>query len=214
MTAPEDDPVVATVERNGFVESRHRGRVVGLAPDGKTGVSIGAGEELLLLRSCAKPLQAAGLVRAGLDVDGSELAIASASHDGTPAHLDVVRALLAGAGLDEQVLDNTPALPLEPAAAAAQLLDGGPTRLHQNCSGKHAAMLATCVANGWPTAGYLDRDHPVQQAILAAIEDLAGEPVAHVATDGCGAPIAAVSLLGLARAFRRLATAPPNSPEG
>ena len=74
-------------------------------------------------------------------------------------------------------------------------------------------MLATCAVNGWPTDGYLGPDHPVQVAILAAVEDLAGEPIAHVAVDGCGAPNMAVSLTGLARAFARLATAEPGTPE-
>ena len=78
--------------------------------------------------------------------------------------------------------------------------------IQMNCSGKHAAMLATCVTNGWPTETYLDADHPLQQAIAATFARTTGEPVAHVAVDGCGAPLLSTSLTGLARAFARLAT--------
>jgi L-asparaginase II len=82
-----------------------------------------------------------------------------------------------------------------------------------NCSGKHAAMLATCVANGWPVGDYLDPDSPLQTAITAAVEELAGERVQHVAVDGCGAPQHALTLAGLARAFARLTTAAPGTNE-
>ena len=99
-------------------------------------------------------------------------------------------------------------LPLSEAAAHTLLAGGGAaSALTMNCSGKHAAMLATCVANGWPVEGYLSPGHPVQQAIIAGIERLAGEPVLHVAVDGCGAPQHALSLPGLARAFAALASA-------
>src|SRR5579859_4312469 len=82
-----------------------------------------------------------------------------------------------------------------------------------NCSGKHAAMLATCVVNGWPTGSYLSAEHPLQLALRDAVADLAGEPVAHTGVDGCGAPLFAISLVGLARAFRALALAAPGTPE-
>ncbi len=78
-----------------------------------------------------------------------------------------------------------------------------------NCSGKHAAMLATCVAAGWPTASYTDPGHPLQAQIRQAVERLAGEPVAAIGVDGCGAPLFAISLTGLARAFRALVRAEP-----
>jgi L-asparaginase II len=208
------DAVVAEVIRDGFVESTHRGRVAGVDADGDVRVSVGLVDAPVLLRSCAKPLQAVGMVRAGLDVDAEALALITASHAGTVRHLGVVRDLLATAGLDEAALANTPALALDPRAAAEQLLHGGPDRLHQNCSGKHAGMLATCVRNGWPTDGYLDRDHPLQRALVAVMAELTGEPPAHVATDGCGAPVVAVTVDGLARAFARLATSEPSTPEG
>ena len=207
------DPIVADVTRNGFVEAVHRGRVIGLDADGKPAVSVGPVDEPVLLRSAAKPLQAVGMLRAGLDLDGADLAIACASHDGTTTHIGIVDRVLARAALGRDALATTPMLPLEPEASARCLLAGGPTPVHHNCSGKHAAMLKTCVVNGWPTDGYLDPAHPVQEAILAAVADLAGEPIAHVAVDGCGAPIMAVSLTGLARAFARLGLAEPGTPE-
>jgi L-asparaginase II len=211
---PADDPVVAEVTRSGFVESTHRGRVVGLDGAGRVVLAIGHVAAPVVLRSCAKPLQSVGMLRAGLDLEGAHLAVACASHDGTASQAKLVQEILTSAGLGEQALDNTPMLPLEPRAAAERLLAGGPDRLHHNCSGKHAAMLATCVSNGWPTEGYLHPDHPVQRALLATIEQLTGERVAHLAVDGCGAPIGAVSLTGLARSFARLATADELSPEG
>lgn len=208
------DPVVAEVTRNGFVESTHRGRVVALDAASETVLAVGPVDQPVLLRSCAKPLQAVGMVRAGLELDGAHLAIVCASHDGTDLHRRLARDILVAVGLDETALDNTPAPALNPRVAAEQLLGAGPDRLGQNCSGKHAAMLATCVVNDWPTEGYLDPAHPLQQALMATVEDLAGERVAHVAVDGCGAPIGAVSLTALARAFARLGTAEPSTPEG
>lgn len=185
-----------------------------MQPNGDAGAT-GAVDEPVLLRSCAKPLQAVGMLRQGLELDGPHLAVACASHDGTDPHLRLVREILADVGLDEQALDNVAGLAMEPRAAAAQRLADGPDRLHQNCSGKHAAMLATCVVNGWPTDGYRDRDHPLQKAILATVEELTGEGTAHVAVDGCGAPISAASLTGLARAYASLATAKAErTPEG
>jgi L-asparaginase II len=161
-----------------------------------------------------KPLQAVAMLRAGLDLPEKLLALACASHSGESVHVDLCRAILAGAGLGEAALDCPPALPYGEAAAAAVLrAGGGPTRSRHNCSGKHAAMVATCAARGWAVDGYLDPEHELQQAIRAGIETLTGEPVAAVAVDGCGAPQFAFGLSGLARAFAHLATAPAGTPE-
>ena len=142
---------------------------------------------------------------AGFAAAPDELAVACASHNGEPMHLDVVRRILANVGLDEDALGNTPALPLGTAEAAAVIrAGGGPTSLLQNCSGKHAAMLATSVANGWGIDGYLDVDHPVQKLIDTYIADAAGG-VSHTGIDGCGAPTAMITLAGLALAVRSLA---------
>ena len=211
-----DLPIVAEVVRNGVVESVHRGSLVGLASDGTTSIDIGDVDAQIFARSSLKPLQALALLRAGWQpADSEEIALACASHSGEPAHLDVVRRILAGAGLDEKALDNTPDLPLDSAAAHAYLRNGGePDSLHQNCSGKHAAMLATCVANGWPVGGYRDPQHPLQQVVRDTVADVAGDDIAHVAVDGCGAALFSCTLRGLAHAFARIATAEESSPEG
>jgi L-asparaginase II len=196
-------PVVAEVVRSGFVESRHRGHVVALAADGSTTVAIGDVDAPMLPRSSLKPLQALALLRAGwCPHDDRHVALAAASHSGEDEHVAVVRRMLADAELHESALQNTPDQPLDTAAARERIRAGaGPDRLRQNCSGKHAAMLATCVANGWPVDSYLAPEHPVQQAIRAEIERLTGGPIEAVVVDGCGAPMFAISLVGLARAF-------------
>lgn len=200
-------PVVAEIVRSGFVEGRHYGTVVALDAAQHVSFALGDPDAPMLPRSCNKPLQAVGLLRAGLDLDGELLALACASHSGEQFHLDGVRRILDGAGLDEGALQTPPGWPLDDAERDRLLrADGRMTPLQMNCSGKHAAMLATCVANGWPTDTYLDRDHPLQRAVAATFADLTGEPVAHVAVDGCGAPLLATSLRGLARAFSVLAT--------
>ncbi|HEX3824476.1 MAG TPA: asparaginase [Mycobacteriales bacterium] len=206
--------VVAEVVRGGFVEGQHCGSVVGLRGDGTVAVSVGRPDEPMLPRSSAKPLQAIGMLRAGLVVDDEELAVICASHSGEPGHLDVVRRLLSGAGLSESDLDNTAGMPLSRSARRDLTRLGiGPSSLLANCSGKHAGMLATCVAAGWPTAGYRDPAHPLQLSLRATIEDLTGDAVTAAVVDGCGAALFAVTLAGLARAFARLATAPAATPE-
>jgi L-asparaginase II len=150
----------------------------------------------------------------GLGLEGELLALASASHSGEDFHVTGVRKILASAGLTEDALQCPPALPLDEAALWRFLGEGGrPDRVHMNCSGKHAAMLATCVTAGWPTQTYRDPDHPLQREIKAALARLAGEEVAATGVDGCGAPLFAVSLTGLARAFRALVLADPGSAE-
>jgi L-asparaginase II len=201
-------PVLVELVRSGVVESTHAASVVALRADGSVALALGALDVPLFPRSSNKPLQAVGLLDAGWEpADDACLALATASHSGEPRHLEVVRRTLAAAGLDESALGCPPLLPLSEAAAHALLASGGSaSRVTMNCSGKHAAMLATCVANGWPVEGYLAPGHPVQVALQDAIEDLAEEPVRHVAVDGCGAPQHALTLTGLARAFSALVT--------
>ncbi len=199
--------VVAELVRSEFVEGHHRGSVVALGPDGAVDWMVGAVGEPILARSCLKPLQAVAMVRQGLDLPSDLLALACASHSGEPFHLDGVRRILATAGLDEAALQTPPDYPLDAEERDAVLrAGGGPTSLQMNCSGKHAAMLATCVHNGWGTDDYLSPDHPLQRAIRSTVEELTGEP-SEIAVDGCGAPVLSCSLTGLATAFRRLAVA-------
>lgn len=206
--------VVAEVWRNGWVESVHHGSVVGLAADGSVAFAIGQPEALTYARSSAKPLQGLTMVRLGLDLKDELLALACASHPGEPFHIDGVRRILAGAGRTPDDLQCTPDLPRhEPSRAELLVAGTAAAPLYMNCSGKHAAMLATCVRNGWPTATYRDPAHPLQVAIRETIGELAGEPVAKTAVDGCGAPLFGFSLIGLARAFHTVAVAADGTAE-
>lgn len=207
--------LLARVTRNGWVESVHAGHAVLVDPAGAVVQAWGRPEDPVLPRSSNKPLQAAGMVEAGLDLAGAQLAIAAASHSGESFHLDTVRAVLAGGGLTEADLANTPALPYAPAAQVEWIrAGGGPTSLTQNCSGKHAAMLRTAVALGVPLTDYVNPEHPVQRAAAGGIERLSGERIAATGVDGCGAPVAAISLVGLARAFSRMVLAGADTAEG
>ena len=207
--------VVARVVRGGVVESAHRGHLVVLAPDGSVRLRRGDPGVTFFPRSALKLVQAVAMLRCGLDVDGELLALACASHSGEPDHLAGVRRILAGAGLADADLQNTPALPLDADAAFAWRTAGNEASpLTQNCSGKHAAMLATCVAAGWGLAGYRDPAHPLQDAVRGVVAELTGDgDPAHVAVDGCGAPLFSCTPTGLARAFARIATAPAGTPE-
>lgn len=201
-------PVVAEIVRSGFVEGHHYGSVVALASDGSVEWSVGAVDVPVLPRSSNKPIQALAMLELGLDLPPDLVALACASHSGEQFHVDGVRRILASAGLDESALQTPPDYPLDDEAREAVIRAGG-TRspILMNCSGKHAAMLATCVLRGWDTATYLDPEHPLQVAIAETFARLTGEPVTTVAVDGCGAPLLSTSLIGLARAFAALATA-------
>jgi L-asparaginase II len=204
--------ILAEVIRSGFAESRHRGSVVVLGPDGRAVLRAGETTVAGFPRSANKPMQAVGMLSAGLDLEGKLLALAAASHSGEAFHVAGVREILAGAGLDEAALRCPPALPLDEQSLRQVLREGGDAdRVHMNCSGKHAAMLAACAAARWPAGSYLDPDHPLQREIRRTVEQLSGEPVAAVGVDGCGAPLFALSLTGLARAFRTMVRAEPGS---
>jgi L-asparaginase II len=206
--------LLAQVVRSDFVEGWHRGSVVALAADGSELWRIGDPDRPVFPRSSNKPIQAVGMLRSGLDLDGELLALACASHSGEPFHLDGVRSILAAVGLDETVLQTPPDYPVDEQEKFAFIRAGHPpSSIAMNCSGKHAAMLATCVANGWPVETYRAVDHPLQLALHDTVADLAGERIAAVGIDGCGAPLFALTLTGLARAFARMATAPAGSAE-
>ncbi|MFC0847561.1 MULTISPECIES: asparaginase [Streptomyces] len=207
-------PVLAEVVRSGFVEGHHRGSLVVLAADGGVELALGDPAAPVFPRSSNKPMQAAAVLRAGLDLSGERLALAAASHSGEGFHLDLVRKMLAEHGLTPADLQTPPDLPLDPAEAETYLAAGHVRdRVTMNCSGKHAAMLAACRLNGWDEATYLDPAHPLQRLVHDGVEAAAGEPVATVGTDGCGAPLMAISLTGLARAFRTFVLAEPGTPE-
>ena len=197
----QDSVELAVVERSGFIESRHAGAAVVLSPEGEVVARHGNADALILPRSSLKPLQAVACLTAG------------ASHSGTDRHAEVVREMLTAGGLNEDDLACPPAWPGDSATRDEMVREHGQeARIRMNCSGKHAAMLRACVATGWPTDGYLDPSHPLQAHIRDVIARLTGEKMAHTAIDGCGAPVYALSLTGLARAIHRIGTASERSP--
>jgi L-asparaginase II len=204
----ESDPVLVEVVRNGFIESVHRGRVAITNPDGSLASSVGADFAPMYPRSANKPLQAVGMLRAGLDLDGELLALVCASHSGESFHLEGVRRILAMSGLDESALHMPADWPLDQQAREDAIRNGvAKSPLGMNCSGKHAGMIRTTILTGGDIASYRDPDHPIQLAIVQAIDDLAHERAANLAIDGCGAPLYAISLYALARAYGYIASA-------
>ncbi|MEK7292713.1 MAG: asparaginase, partial [Actinomycetota bacterium] len=205
---------LAVTTRSGRDESLHYGAVVTLGVDGSIQHELGDSSVVVYPRSSNKPIQATAMVSAGLVLPPRLLALVCASHDGRPEHLAAVREILSKASLTEAALGNTADLPLNPDASEEVVRRGGVrTALQMNCSGKHAGMLATCVHNKWPhDMSYLTVDHPLQRRITQVMLDLSGEEHTPIGVDGCGAPAHAMSLLGLARAFRAIAMAPEHSP--
>ncbi|MFG5719139.1 asparaginase [Streptomyces murinus] len=222
ISFPADAPVVrapghapvAHLVRGGVVEGIHYGSVVVLGADGTVGHQVGDIEAAFYPRSAVKPLQAVAMVRAGLPLDGELLSLAAASHSGEERHLAGTRRILELGGLAEDDLRNVPDLPFDPAVRDTWVRAGRtPSRLAQNCSGKHAAMLWTARLNDWSLPDYLDPAHPLQQTVRETVEDLTGQRVAHTTVDGCGAPLFAISLHGLARALSRITSAAPGTAE-
>ncbi len=204
--------VLVEVVRSGLVEDRHRGVAVRVDPEGEVVWSIGDPDVVVFPRSANKPFQAIGMMRAGLRLNGAELALAAASHSGEPFQVDGVRAVLARAGLEESALQTPPTLPTDLEEYRAALLAGRePAAILMECSGKQAAMLLTSVLNDWPIETYLDPDHPLQQTISETFASFTDAPPDAVGVDGCGAPVLATTLRRLAVATTRLMTAPSGS---
>jgi L-asparaginase II len=205
---------LAEMVRGGFVESRHFGLAVALDPNGSTLYAAGAAASRVLPRSTAKPLQAVGAIAAGADLDPEQAAVAAGSHTGEDYHVFAIDSILRKAGLDRTALGCPSDWP-EDEATRRRLMAAGrmPEQIRMNCSGKHAAMLAATVSSGGDPRRYLDLDNPVQRRIQGEIDRMVGEPTSFSTLDGCGAPMGAVSLTGLARAFSRLATAPEGTPD-
>ena len=205
---------LAVTTRSGRDESIHHGAVVALNQDGSIAFAAGDPSLPIFPRSSTKPIQATAMVASGLSLPPRLLALVCASHDGRAEHLAGAREILASANLTEAALANTADYPLDDDAAHVAIASGlAKSPLQMNCSGKHSGMLATCVHNGWAhDASYLHVDHPLQRRITEMVPEMTGEEAAHIAVDGCGAPAHAISLKGLARAFRVAATAPEGSP--
>lgn len=204
-------PVAVEVWRGSRVESRHCVRAC--VADAAGGVVLGLGDldEPVFPRSAVKPFQALALVESGaadaFAVSEAELALACASHGGEPAHVALVEGWLARLGLDEAALACGPHAPLHPASAAALARQGAAARrVHNNCSGKHAGMLAAALQLKAATHGYERPEHPVQRHVAAALAALAGlAALPAPGTDGCGLPNHPLPLRALARAAARLA---------
>jgi L-asparaginase II len=206
------NPVLVEVTRGSVVESRHRGAIAVVDSRGRRRAAWGDADAVVFPRSAVKPLQALPLVESGaaarFGVSERELALACASHGGEPEHVGVAREWLARLGLMEENLICGAQAPLTPAAAEALVVAGRqPSRLHNNCSGKHLGFLTLAVHLGTPVTGYGDPDHPAQchvRGVLAAMgdTDLSSAPVAG---DGCGVPVFGMPLAAIALAFARLA---------
>ncbi len=194
---------LAVLERSGLIESRHLGAAVVLDPGGSVIAAHGDIDALVYPRSTLKPMQAVTMLALGAPLADERLVLATASHAGTPRHVAVVERMLADAGLSESDLGCPADLPLDRAAARDA---DEPRPVTMNCSGKHAGFLTAANHVGWPTAGYLEPDHPVQRAVRATVEALTGERITHIGVDGCGAPIPAISLRALARGTSRALT--------
>lgn len=218
--AQQDAAELVYLSRNGQVESRHSGAAVVTGPDGAVLATVGPPDAEVFGRSALKPLQAIASLRFGAELPGRHLAIAAGSHRGTSRHRRLVREILAGAGLDKSALQCPRAWPkdrneLSKMAERTRREDGPRrNRLAFNCSGKHAAWLAACVAAGVDTGTYLDPGHPLQREVLRVIEEYAGTEVIHVGVDGCGAPAPRLALAGLARGIGRIAAAPGRAHQG
>ena len=195
--------VLAEVTRGGVVESLHLGHLIILNSDGTTYLSKGSPELSFYPRSAVKSLQASAMLKAGLTVSDEELAIVCASHSGNQIHIDLVSKMLADRGIPLSAMGNASDKPLGEKEKITWGDKAG-TQLTQNCSGKHAGMLITCQQNGWDLGTYLEMGHPLQIAIKNEIELLAGEKVSTSTFDGCGAPLFAISLIGLAKTFSTL----------
>jgi L-asparaginase II len=211
---PPAEPLVE-VTRGRITESRHRGHVVVVEPDSKTIAELGSADTVTYLRSSAKPHQSLPLIVSGaadrFGFSDKEIALACASHSGEPIHTVIVASILKKIGLPSSALKCGTHEPFS-AEVTRKLREDGeqPNVLQNNCSGKHAGMLALALHLGAPTESYDETDHPVQLAISRTIAQFSGVPAEQieVATDGCGVPVFGVSIRAMAIMYARL-IAPP-----
>jgi len=207
-TAPA---LLANVTRGGGVESQHFGHVVVVDTEGKILFALGDARFVTYIRSAAKPFQAMPIFDDAVpEIFGfrdDETAVIMSSHNGEPKHIDAVTSILRKIGRTPQDLQCGIHPPLGTAVIQDLRRRGEkPTVLHNNCSGKHAGMLAACVNRGWPLENYLDLNHPHQQRILQTIARWAWMPANEVGVgiDGCSAPVFAMPLFNMARMYATL----------
>ena len=204
------NPILSVVTRSGRVESWHRG-AVSVFHDGQPVLALGDVDSPIFARSAVKPLQALPLFELGvpqrLGVPAEEIAVLCASHDGTDEHVAAVRSLLARGGLQEDLLGCGPHAPFAKASRQAMLERGEkPLKVHNNCSGKHSGFLHLARELGDELTSYLSPQSRAQQAIHAAVAEMAGlSGPLETGLDGCGAPTFVLPLAALARAFCQLA---------
>jgi len=202
----EDLAPLAILRRAGLAESFHHGVAVIVDPRGGVIQALGDISKPMYPRSALKPVQALAMRNLGLDLSGAELVMSMASHQATEGHTQLALSILESHGLAASHLKCPRAFPGNPAARAKT---NEMSRIAMNCSGKHAAFLATCSIKNWDIENYLDPEHPLQQEILKLVEELAGEKVFATTADGCGAPLFALSTQGLARAIQGFSKASP-----
>ncbi len=206
------NPVLVEITRGGIVESCHRGAACVYDATGARVLAWGAVETPIFPRSAIKLLQAVPFLETGAadvcQANFNELALACASHGGERAHVAAARAWMERLGLEEGHLACGPHFPYEVEATSALVRAGEPpSTLHNNCSGKHLAMLATAMAKGEPVGGYHEPDHPVQRRVRDTLSELTGEDLAQAPAgiDGCSVPNWGITLAALARAMARVA---------
>lgn len=204
-------PIIVEVRRGTTIEARHRGAIIAVEPDGRIVAQLGDAEVETSTRSVIKPFQAVPLITTGaadrFKVTPRELAIVCGSHSGEALHTYTVARLLARIGLDENSLQCGAHRPMSEEAAIKIESEGlSFTQLHNNCSGKHAGMLAIAVHQGLTLDDYISPDHPVQQAVIAMLCRFIEAPAPPpIAIDGCSAPTFGLTLRSVALAFSRLA---------
>ncbi|GAB2702422.1 asparaginase [Paenibacillus thermoaerophilus] len=201
------------VFRGGSVESAHRGSIAVADAAGRLIAGIGEPDAYIYARSTAKPLQAAAVVASGAAdrfcFSPEELALMCASHGGEPEHERTVRSMLEKMGLTPESLECGPQEPFHRESAHRLIRDGVPfSAAHNNCSGKHAGMIALALQLGVPVSAYVSRQHPVQAAMLEAVAEICGVPAERITlgVDGCGVPVFGLPLSSLARGFARWGT--------
>ncbi|BDI22038.1 asparaginase [Herbiconiux sp. L3-i23] len=211
--AAADAVELAVVERGGFVESRHIGSAVVISADGDVIRELGDPRSPVFPRSTLKPFQALAAIASGAQLTPEETVLATASHQGTVEQARIVRGILAKGRLRISALKCPPAWPDDREARDELVLGGhGPLPIFMECSGKHAAMLLATAVSGWDRATYLDAEHPLQERVREVIQRMTGEHISAASVDGCGLPVYAVSLQGLAAGYARIRTTTHDSP--
>lgn len=211
---PIAEPLVE-VRRGAITESRHRGHIAVMEGNGSLAAYAGFPNTVTFLRSSAKPFQAIPILASGtadrFGFTDKEVALACGSHSGEPIHTEIAAGILKKAGVDASALKCGVHEPYSPEAAHALREKGQPpTVLHNNCSGKHAAMLAFARHLGAPLESYTNPEHPIQLAIARIVSQFSGIPVEDlsVGVDGCAVPVFGITVRAMALAYVRLVSTP------